>query len=120
MKNYTGGRSTMIGQIPEGVEFEKAKDYVGTYEKGDMVIRGYLKTKSTKYNTDNYSLYVIYKNEHKLLNVPGWYGKALEQDFTESGSDAETFFDGAYIKSIEPMSTKNGNDTINIVIYENK
>lgn len=118
MKNFTGGKSTIIGQIPEGVEFEKAKDYVGTYEKGDMVIRGYLKTKSQKYNTDNYSLYVIYKNEHKLLNVPGWYGKALEDSFIEEGSNAEEYFDNAYIKEIVPMGTKNGNDTINIVIYE--
>ena len=120
MKNFKGGKSTMIVQIPEGVEFEKAKDYVGKYEKGDMVIMGYLKTKSEKYKTDNYSLYVIYKNQHKLLNVPGWYGRALEEDFIAEGSDAEKYFDNAYIKEIAPMSTKNGNDTINIDIYEDE
>lgn len=118
MKNFRGGKSTIIGQIPEGVEFEKAKDYVGSYEKGDMVVRGFLKTTSKKYNSDNYALYVIYKNEHKLLNVPTWYGKALEEDFIAEGSDAESYFDNAYIKEISPMSTKNGNNTIQIDIYE--
>lgn len=118
MKNFKGGKSTIVGQIPEGTEFEKAKDYVGTYAKGDMVIRGFLKTRSEKYHTDNYSLYVIYKNQHKLLNVPGWYGKALEEDFIAEGSDAEKYFDNAYIKEISPVETKNGNGTINIDIYE--
>ena len=117
MKNFRSS-STMIGQIPEGLEFEKAKDYVGDYEKGVFVVLGYLKTHSKKFNNDNYSLFCLLNNEHKLLNVPGWYGKALEDSFIEEGSNAEEYFDNAYIKEIVPMGTKNGNDTINIVIYE--
>ena len=116
MKNFRSS-STMIGQIPEGLEFEKAKDYVGEYEKGVFVVLGYLKTHSKKYNNDNYSLFCLLNNEHKLLNVPGWYGKKLEEDFLKEGGDPEKYFDSAYIKTISPLETDKG-ESVSIEIYE--
>ena len=116
MKNFKGG-STLIGQIPEGIEFEKIKDYVGTYEKGDVVIQGYLKTHSEKYNRDNYSLYVLFKGTPKLLNVPGWYGSQLEEDFRAEGGNAEEYFKDVFLNMVEPYSTKSG-DSVSIEIYE--
>lgn len=117
MKNFKGSKGTLIGSIPEGIEFEKAKDYVGSYDKGDFVVLGYLKTKSTKYNTDNYSLYCKLKGADKLINVPGWYGTQLEEDFLNEGGDPEVYFKDAFIKIIEPVSTSKG-DTVTIEIYE--
>lgn len=117
MKNFKNNKGTLIGQIPEGVEFEKSKDYVGSYEKGDIQVLGYLKTKSDKYKTDNYSLYVDFKGKKKLLNVPTWYGKQLEEDFIQEGGDPESYFKDAFIKTIEPLATGKG-DSISIEIYE--
>lgn len=116
MKNFKGG-STLIGQIPEGLEFEKAKDYIGTYEKGDFAVLGYLKTHSDKYNRDNYSLYCELKGAAKLINVPAWYGSQLEEDFRAEGSNAEVYFKDAFIKTIEPYNTKSG-ESVSIEIYE--
>ena len=116
MKNFKGG-STLIGQIPEGLEFEKIKDYVGKYEKGEFVIFGYLKTHSDKYNRDNYSLYCELKGQPKLLNVPGWYGSQLEEDFKAEGGNPEEYFKDAFIEIIEPYDTKSG-QSVSIQIYE--
>lgn len=117
MKNFKGGKSTMIGQIPEGVEFEKIKDYLGEYAKGDVVIMGYLKTHSKKFDSDNYSLFVDFKGTPKLLTVPGWYGTQLEEDFLEEGTSAEEYFKDAFLKKVEPLSTGKG-DSVSIEIYE--
>lgn len=117
MKNFKNSKGTLIGQIPEGIEFEKSKDYIGQYEKGDMAVLGYLKTKSEKYKSDNYSLYIDLKGTKKLLNVPGWYGKQLEEDFLAEGGDPETYFKDAFISKIEPLSTGKG-ESVSIEIYE--
>lgn len=117
MKNFKNGKGTLIGQIPEGIEFEKSKDYLGKYEKGDLQVMGYLKTKSEKYKTDNYSLYVDLKGTKKLLNVPSWYGKQLEEDFLEEGGDPEVYFKDAFIEQIETLSTGKG-DSVSITVYE--
>lgn len=117
MKNFKNNKGTLIGQIPEGVEFEKSKDYIGKYEKGDVAVLGYLKTKSDKFKTDNYSLYVEFKGQPKLLNVPGWYGKQLEEDFLSEGGDPESYFKDAFIETIEPIETQRG-ESISISIYE--
>lgn len=117
MKNFKNGKGTLIGQIPEGIEFEKSKDYLGKYEKGDLQVLGYLKTKSEKYKTDNYSLYVDLKGTKKLLNVPSWYGKQLEEDFLEEGGDPEAYFKDAFIEQIETLSTGKG-DSVSITVYE--
>ena len=122
MKNYTKGKRTMIGEIPEGIEFKKCADYVGSYDEGDLIIMGYLKTRSELYNKDQYSLLISDQRGKKdtmfFLNVPAWYGAELEQDFLNSGEDAETFF-AASIEAIESFETKYKKDSYNIMIYSN-
>ena len=117
MKNFKNNKGTLIGQIPEGLEFEKSKDYFGKYEKGDFAVLGYLKTKSEKYKTDCYSLYCDLKGVKKLLNVPSWYGSQLEEDFLAEGGDPETYFKDAYIETIEELDTNKGK-SVSITIYE--
>lgn len=117
MKNFRNNKGTLIGQIPEGIEFEKSKDYVGSYKMGDVQVLGYLKTKSEKYKTDNYSLYVDFKGTKKLLNVPAWYGKQLEEDFLAEGGNPEDYFKDAFIHTIEPIETSKG-DSVAIEIFE--
>lgn len=121
MKNYSSKRKTLTIDISDQVPFIKIKDLFPNekkFKKGDVPILGYLKTRSSKYNTDNYSLLVNVKGDYYLMNVPLWYGESLAEDFEASGVDALTFFDDAYIKEIEEIETKSGNNTFNIVIYE--
>ena len=73
---------------------------------------------SKMYNKDQYSLLVNYKGEDYFLNVPTWYGAAVEEDFSESGQTAAEFFDNAYIEEIEEFETKFNNNSFNIKIYE--
>ena len=118
MKNFSSGKSTIIGQIEDGALFEKIADYVGNYELGQFQIYGYLKTKSKKFNTDQYSLYVNLADRFFLLNVPTWYGAELEKDFMASDETATDYFANASIKSIAPKATSKGNDTYQITIFE--
>lgn len=118
MKNYSRGRGTLIGEIPEGTEFKKIADYVGTYKKDQFKILGYLKTHSDLYNKDSYSLFCDLKGEKILLNVPEWYGSQLSQDFLDSKQEPEEFFAGASIKEISTWETKFKNNSYNIEIYE--
>lgn len=117
MKNFTSGKSTIIGQIEDGALFEKASAYVGTYDKDAFTIWGYLKTKSKTYGTDQYSLYVKLADRYFFLNVPAWYGSQLEDDFQKSSQTAEEYFGGASIKKIEMHDTKFNNQTASIEIY---
>ena len=117
MKNFKNNKGTLIGQIPEGLEFEKAKDYIGKYERVEFAVLGYLKTKSEKYKTDCYSLYCDLRGVKKLLNIPSWYGSQLEKDFLAEGGDPETYFNGAYIETIEKLDTNKG-ESVSITIYE--
>ena len=117
MRNFKGNKGTLIGQIPEGVEFEKIKDYVGSYEKGDFKILGYLKTKSEKFKTDTYNLYCELKGTPKLLTVPSWYGKQVEEDFIAEGSDPDKYFQDAFIEKVEPIETSKG-ESVQITIFE--
>ena len=42
----------------------------------------------------------------------------LDADFNESEQNAAEFFDNAFIKEIEIRPTKKGNDTFNVIIFE--
>ena len=116
MKNYAGGKSTVIGEIPKDTEYKKIKDYVGEYEVGEMKVLGYIKSHSDLYNKDQYSLFIEYKEAKFLLNVPAWYGSRLEEDFQGGNETAEEFFN-CYIMEIEEFTTKNGNKSHNIIIW---
>lgn len=137
MKNYKStGNSSIEGEIPEQMFYVKAKDLLGTYEKGDLQIMGFLKTKSQLYNRDQYCLFIKYNtkkafpaimnermasgvnHEYFFLNVPEWYGKRLEEDFRESDETAEEFFKDAYIEVIEELTTNKNSNTVNILIFE--
>lgn len=118
MKNYSKGKSTLIGEIPEKCEFKKISDFVGSYNPGELKILGYLKTHSELYDKDSYNLFIERGKEKFFLGVPAWYGKKLESDFKESGETPETFFGGASVQNIETFKTKFGNDSYNIIIFE--
>lgn len=121
MRNYSKNKKTMMIEISDQVPFIKIKDLfpkTKKFEKGEVPILGYLKTHSSKYDNDNYSLLVNVKGEYYLMNVPQWYGEALAKDFLDSGVEATEFFDNSYIKEIEDIETKKGNNTYNIIIYE--
>lgn len=121
MKNYSNIKPTLTREIDETAKFTRCADLVGRFEEGVLTIHGYFKNKSKKYNKDQYSLYVIRhiknKEDHLLLNVPGWYGEKLEQDFLASGQTAEEFFEGNSIAEIESFETKFGTDSYNIIIW---
>lgn len=117
MKNYSRGKGTLIGEIPEGTKFEKIADYVGPYKEGQFKVLGYLKTHSDLYNKPSYSLFCDLDGKKILMNVPAWYGAQLEQDFQESKQGPEEFF-GASIKEITTWETKFKNNSYNIEIYE--
>jgi hypothetical protein len=122
MKNYSNKRSkTLIKDVGENTPFIKIKDLFPEkrkFEKGDVPILGFIKVHSKMYNKDQYSLLVNYKGEDYFLNVPTWYGAAVEEDFSESGQTAAEFFDNAYIEEIEEFETKFNNNSFNIKIYE--
>lgn len=118
MKNYSKGKGTLIGEIPEGTQFEKIADYVGPYNEGQFKVLGYLKTHSDLYNKPSYSLYCDLDGKKILLNIPTWYGSQLEEDFLESKQEPEEFFGGASIKEITTWETKFKNNSYNIEIYE--
>ena len=117
MKNFTMRNSTIVGTIPENTPFTKASEFVGEYAKGDLQVLGFLRTHSEKFNKDQYSLFIKKKKTHMLMNVPGWYGEQLEDDFVDEGSNAEEYFKDAFISSITEFDTKYGNKSINIEIY---
>lgn len=137
MKNYKStGKSSVVGEIPEQMYYVKAKDILGEYEKGELQVLGFLKTKSQLYNRDQYCLFIkcnttkvipAIVNErmaagvdhpYLFLNVPEWYGTRLEEDFKSEDVPAEEFFKDAFIEIIEELPTDKGNNTIDILIYE--
>lgn len=137
MKNYKStGKSSVVGEIPEQMYYVKAKDILGHYEKGELQVLGFLKTKSQLYNREQYCLF-IKGNLNKMipaivnermaagvdhpyffLNVPEWYGKRLEEDFKDEDVPAEDFFKDAFIETIEELPTNKNSNTIDILIYE--
>lgn len=125
MKNFNGtGISSIVGQIPENCKFTKAKDFIAEYPKDLLKIQGILKTHSEMYNRDNYSLYIIRNGNCPimdepcmLMNVPGWYGKKLMEDFKASGQTAEEYFSNASLKSISAWTTNFGTDSLSIEAY---
>ena len=120
MKNFGKGNSTVIGSIPEGTPYKKAKDLYGKYERGQLTIYGYLKTHSDKYNRDGYVLCCKLGGEDFMMNVPAWYGQKLEADFQQSGQTAEQYFENGTvsIELIEPFDTNTGNKSVSIMVYE--
>ena len=110
-------KSIIIGSIDNNATFKKINDYVGRYDEGEFIIFGYIKTHSDMYNKDQYSLYTKLKDEYILLNVPSWYGVALESDFKASGENAETYFNNCSIKEIRTFTTKYNTDSYNIEIF---
>jgi hypothetical protein len=137
MKNYKStGRSSVVGEIPEQMFYVKAKDMLGHYDKGDLQVLGFLKTKSQLYNRDQYCLFIKYNTDkafpaimnerlkagvnhpYIFLNVPEWYGKRLEEDFQSEEVAAEEFFKDAFIEIIEELTTNKNSNTIDILIYE--
>lgn len=120
MRNFGKGNSTVIGSVPEGTPYKKARDMMGKYEKGQFTVYGYLKTHSDKYNRDGYVLCCKFMNEDILLNVPEWYGRKIEADFQQSGQTAEQYFENGTvsIELIEPFETQNGNKSVSIMIFE--
>lgn len=121
MKNYSSKTAKTLAVDPgEDTPFIKIGDLfkdIRKFEKGDVPILGYIKVHSDKYDKDQYSLLVNYKGVMYFLNVPTWYGKALAEDFVQTGEPATEFFSDAYIKEIEVLDTKYNNKTYNIVIY---
>ena len=137
MKNYKStGKSSVVGEIPEQMYYVKAKDILGEYEKGELQVLGFLKTKSQLYNREQYCLF-IKGNLNKMipaivngrmaaevdhpyffLNVPEWYGKRLEEDFKSEDTTAEEFFKDAFIEFIQELPTNKNSNTIDILIYE--
>lgn len=118
MKNFSSGKSTLIGQIDSSVKFEKGSDYAGKYEKGQFKVLGYLKTFSKKFKVDQYSLFVELGDIQFLMNVPNWYGEALAEDFQDSDQTAEEYFKDAFIEKIETYTTEYGTTSIRITIFE--
>lgn len=137
MKNYKStGRSSVVGEIPEQMYYVKAKDMLGHYDKGDLQVLGFLKTKSQLYNREQYCLFIKFNKDkafpavmnermatgvdhhYFFLNVPEWYGKRLEEDFKGEDTTAEEFFKDAYIETIEELPTNKNSNTIDILIYE--
>lgn len=118
MKNFSSGKSTLIGQIDSSVKFEKGTEYAGKYEKGQFKVLGYLKTFSEKFKTDQYSLFVELGDVKFLMNVPKWYGEELDDDFVDSEQSAEEYFKDAFIEKIETYTTDYGTTSIRITIYE--
>ena len=118
MKNFSSGKSTLIGQIDSSVHFEKGIDFAGEYEKGQFKVLGYLKTFSEKFKVNQYSLLVILGDVQFLMNVPKWYGEDLAEDFQNSGQTAEEYFKDTFIEKIETYTTKYGTTSIRITIYE--
>lgn len=129
MKNFTEEKknSTIAGKIKEGTQFTRPSDFVGSYGKGQLGIKGYLKTHSEKYDKDQYSLYiertegVTVDNMDEvsmLMNIPSWYGERLEEDFKNSKLSAEDYFADAFIKEIIQFDTRYGKPSYNIKIYD--
>lgn len=121
MRNYSNQKNTLAVQIPEETPYIKMKDLFPkekTFEKGDVPILGYIKHKSDRYDGMSYALLVNVKGEMYFMNVPSWYGDQLDADFNESEQTAAEFFDNAFIKEIEIRPTKKGNDTFNVIIFE--
>lgn len=118
MKNFNAKKSTIGIQLPNKPDFVRAKDFVGKYKKGEMQVCGYIRTHSELYNKDSFSLAVIYKNEGLFLNVPAWYGEQLEDDFVDSGQDAEEYFADSYVKEISTFTTKFNTESVRITVYE--
>ena len=118
MKNFSSGKSTIVGQIPENTPYTKAKEFLGTYDQGQMQVLGFIKTKSEMYNKDQYALFIKKEKDHMLMDVPSWYGSALEDDFKESGQNASEYFKDAFIKEISEFETKFNTKSVNITIYE--
>lgn len=119
MKNFKrgGGKSSIIGQIPQGTPYTKAKEFVGTYKQGEMIIKGILKTFSEKFGKNQYSLLILKKKDYMLMDVPEWYGEAVYNDFMESPETAEEYFDYS-ISAIEEFETKYNTKSVDIQIYE--
>ena len=125
MKNFSsGGSSTISGSIIEGTKFTKCRDFVGTYDKDALKIKGYLNSHSSNFNKDSYSLYIERTKPVKgmdeasmLMNVPEWYGRKLEEDFRSSGQSADEYFDTS-LKEVVKFKTNNYNtDSYDIVVY---
>ena len=119
MKNFTSGKSTVIGNIEKNTPFKKAKDFVGNYEYGQFYVLGFIKTHSDMYDKDQYSLYCLYQGEKFLMNVSNWYGIKLEEDFNNNNTTAEEYFKDACVKEIKEFKTKYNTNSINIIVYEN-
>lgn len=122
MKNFTNRKDTLTIALPKEAKFEKCSEYVGSYDKGQMAIMGYLKTLSKKYNKYQFSLVIqMYQDEKPvdlfLMNVPEWYGSKLEEDFMNTEQTAAEYFSDAWIKKIESFETKFQTDSYNIIIY---
>ena len=93
MKNYHNATtSTTVKKIPDSVKFQKITDLFPTLSVESPVtfppekwsILGFIKTHSSMYDKDQYSLYITEGSNEYLINVPSWYGASLEDDFKES------------------------------------
>lgn len=119
MKNFTrgGGKSSIIGQIPENTPFTKAKEFIGEYKQGEMIIKGILKTFSEKFGKNQYSLLILKKKDYMFMDVPEWYGESVYDDFMDSPESAAEYFNCS-ISSIEEFETKYNTKSVDIKIYE--
>lgn len=124
MKNFSSGVSTISGTIIDGTKYVKCKDFVGVYDQDALMIKGFIKSHSDKFNKDTYSLYIERVKSvpgidevSMLMNVPEWYGRKLEEDFRSSGQTAEQYFDTS-LKEVSEVKTKNYNTTTyDIIVY---
>ena len=125
MKNFSNNKArTLVREAKDNTPFIGIKDLFPdaskrTFKKGDIPIFGYIKVNSKTYKDKvNYSLLIEYKDQEYFLNVPSWYGDALEADFIEKGQPAAEYFKDAFIKEIEEFETKYKNNTYNIIVFE--
>lgn len=112
-KNYTNGSNTVIKGY-ESDMYVAVKDLVIGEKK--LFVKGIFHHES-RYGT-SYALVISEETTENCfnLNIPKWLGQSLEEDLKaeieRSSSTAEAverYFDGYYIKSVVPVSTKNGN-----------
>jgi len=127
MKNYHNATtSTTVRKIPDSVKFQKITDLFPTLSLDNPVmfppctcaVLGFIKTHSSMYDKDQYSLFIHKDNNDYLINVPSWYGASIEEDFKESRQSAEEFFENAFIREISMFKTKYNKPSYNISIYE--
>lgn len=100
----------------ERVEFIKRKDIdesklIGASVKGILYIK-----KKKNMRSDSSSLAIIGTDGRAyLLTVPTWVGSAILEDFNKLDQTAEEYFGGYVIEGFRDITTKDGNNTFDVL-----